>query len=120
MFTSGSTGLPKPVALTHAMVLARLEWQWDAFPFRDGEVCCFKTALTFVDAVAEIFAPLLGGVPVVVLPRGVVRDPPALLDLLAERGVTRVVLVPSLLKVLLDCASAEEKHARSVAEIRKR
>ncbi|XP_042893378.1 novobiocin biosynthesis protein H-like [Penaeus japonicus] len=32
-------------------------------------VCCFKTALTFVDSISEIFGPLLTGHPLVVIPR---------------------------------------------------
>ncbi len=113
--------MPKPVALTHEMVLSRLEWQWATFPFHAGDVCCFKTALTFVDAVAEIFAPLLRGVPTVVLPKAAVRDPPGLLGLLAEGGVTRLVLVPSLLKVLVDCAKTmAERNDAVLNTIKKR
>ncbi|HEY6147837.1 MAG TPA: AMP-binding protein, partial [Thermoanaerobaculia bacterium] len=59
-------------------------------------------ALSFVDSIWEIFGPLLAGVPSVVLPDETVRDPRALVESLAAGRVTRIVLVPSLLRTLLD------------------
>jgi acyl carrier protein len=57
-----------------------------------------------VDSVWEIFGPLLAGVPSVIIPQEVVHDPEELLRTLAQEGVTRIVLVPSLLRSLLDRA----------------
>lgn len=31
---------------------------WQALPYGPDEVCCQKTALSFVDSVAELFGPL--------------------------------------------------------------
>jgi thioesterase domain-containing protein/acyl carrier protein len=75
---------------------------WRVYPFKDGEVCCQKTYLSFVDSVWEIFGPLLKGVPAVIIPEEVVKDPPLLVDNLAAAHVSRISLVPSLLGVLLD------------------
>jgi len=75
---------------------------WQAYPFQPGEVCCQKTNLGFVDSVWEIFGPLLAGVPNVIIPPEVVQDPEELLRTLAHEEVTRIVLVPSLLRSLLD------------------
>jgi amino acid adenylation domain-containing protein len=102
IYTSGSTGTPKGVQAPHRGALNRLQWMWTAYPFEAGEVCCQKTAVSFVDSVWEIFGPLLKGVPLVIIPDEVVRDPARLVSQLAERCVTRLVLVPSLLKAILD------------------
>lgn len=60
LYTSGSTGVPKGVRLPHSIIQNRLQWQFEAFPYADSErTCVFKTALTFVDSVAEIWGPLL-------------------------------------------------------------
>lgn len=62
LYTSGSTGIPKGVRLPHHVVLNRLQWQWRTFPYAINEtVGVFKTALTFVDSVAELWGPLLCG-----------------------------------------------------------
>lgn len=60
LYTSGSTGVPKGVRLPHSIIQNRLQWQWEAMPFGETErVGVFKTALTFVDSVQEIWGPLL-------------------------------------------------------------
>lgn len=101
LYTSGSTGMPKGVRLPHKTVMNRLCWQWKTFPFHDGEVGCFKTALTFVDHLQEIFGTLLQGIPITVVPKMITQNPQSFVNLLAVRNVTRLVLVPSLLQMFL-------------------
>src|SRR6266849_5650469 len=110
IYTSGSTGLPKGVLGTHRSVVNRLAWMWEAYPYLEGEICCQKTSLSFLDSVAEIFAPLLRGVPLVVFPDDVAKDADILLAAVEKDGITRMVLVPSLLRCLL--ASRSELGAR--------
>lgn len=107
IYTSGTTGTPKGVIGLHRGVLYRLAWMWQAYPFGAGEVCCHKTSFSFVDSVWELFGPLLAGVPLVLVPDEVVKDPPALLGLLVREQVSRLVLVPSLLRVLLEMLSPD-------------
>ena len=102
VYTSGSTGVPKGVLALHRAALNRFQWMWDAYPFAAGELCCQKTSLNFVDSVWEIFGPLLRGVPSLLIPEQVSKDALRLAQILATHRVTRLVLVPSLLKALLE------------------
>lgn len=111
LYTSGSTGTPKGVRLTHKNISYRLNWQWRTFPFIPGEVCCFKTALTFVDSIAEIWAPLLKGVPIVIVPKIITQNPEVFVAILESHCVTRLVLVPSLLSAILDYIGEDNKWA---------
>lgn len=104
IYTSGSTGQPKGVRALHRGALNRFGWMWREMPFADGEVMVQKTALSFVDCIWEIFGPLLAGVPSLVLDDRAVRDVPGFMDRLAAAGVTRLVLVPTLLRAMLDVA----------------
>jgi amino acid adenylation domain-containing protein len=102
IYTSGSTGRPKGVEGTHRASMNRFSWMWKAYPFLDGETCCQKTFLGFVDSIWEILGPLLRGVPLVILPDEAIIDPERLVQLLSQYEVTRIVLVPSLLRVILE------------------
>jgi amino acid adenylation domain-containing protein len=104
VYTSGSTGRPKGVLGTHRATVNRLAWGWEAYPYGPGEVVAQKTAIGFVDAVAEIFAPLLAGVPLAIIGDDAAREPERLMDALAAQGCTRIVLVPSLLRAMLEAA----------------
>lgn len=102
IYTSGSTGRPKGVVSSHAASLNRFAWMWRQYPFAPGEVCCQKTSLSFVDSIWEIFGPLLHGVPLVIIPNDVVKDPPRFVAALSTNKVTRLVLVPSLLRAIIE------------------
>ena len=104
IYTSGSTGAPKGVEGTHRASMNRFSWMWRTYPFHPDDVCCQKTSLGFVDSIWEIFGPLLAGVPNVIIPQEAVRDPELLLQILARERVTRIVLIPSQLRALLEHA----------------
>ena len=102
IYTSGSTGKPKGVVGLHGATRNRLEWMYRRYPFAADEKCCQKTSLSFVDSIWEIFGPLLHGVPLVIVPDEVVKDVNRFIGTLNEAKVTRLVLVPSLLRAMLE------------------
>lgn len=102
MYTSGSSGDAKGVVGLQGATLNRLHWMWRQFPFAAGEVCCLKTSPSFVDSIWEMLGPLLAGVPAVIAHPQHLASPAALVELLASYKVTRLVLLPSLLKSLLN------------------
>jgi amino acid adenylation domain-containing protein len=115
VYTSGSTGTPKGVMGTHRGAVNRFVWMWQAYPYEAGERCCHKTTLSFVDAVAELFSPLLQGVGLVIADEATAKDPRALAELVSREGVTRLVVVPSLLGALL---ALDEEAAGGLAGVR--
>ena len=102
IYTSGSTGAPKGVLGLHRGAVNRMAWMWKAYPFAGPEKNCLKTSSSFVDSVWEIFGALLQGVPTYIINDDTAKDPRALIKTLAEHRVTRIVLVPSLLRAILE------------------
>ncbi len=96
IYTSGSTGQPKGVGATHAGISNRVQAQQQAMRYEEGESCCQKTSLSFVDAVLEIWGPLLNGARLVVASEVVAGDPEELLELVEREEVRRLITVPSL------------------------
>ena len=100
LYTSGSTGRPKGVLGTHRAIVNRLHW--DPSGPDGAEVYAHKTTPGFIDSLWEIFMPLIRGQSTVVVPEEVACDPSRFVALLAREGATRIVLVPSLLRSILD------------------
>ena len=99
LYTSGSSGRPKGVAGRHGAIAARLAW--DPLPPEPGETYAFKTSPGFIDSLWEVFKPLLWGGRTIVVRNDIAMDPDRLIALMAEALVSRVVLVPTLLRAIL-------------------
>ncbi|GGY18492.1 non-ribosomal peptide synthetase [Paludibacterium paludis] len=101
LFTSGSTGQPKGVRGTWLTAQSRTNWLASAYPLQDGDCCAIRTPLNFIDALWEVLDPLLAGCRCVIVPGGVAADSSRLLPMMCEAGVTRMVIVPALMRAWL-------------------
>lgn len=104
IFTSGSSGVPKGILGTHQGILNRLHWAWEKYPFSNNDICCHQASVMFVDAIAEMFAPLLRGIPAYIFPEEMILDPVLFVRKLAEYQITRLLLIPSLLNIIIDAS----------------
>ena len=96
IYTSGSSGRPKGVRLTHANLLSRLHWQWAELSFNTAhDIVLLKTSLLFVDSLSETFAAVGALVNAVIAPSNVVALPDKLLALLERYRISRLLMVPS-------------------------
>ncbi len=101
IYTSGSTGRPKGIMIKSEGVMNRLNWMWKNYPYSADEVSCAKTSIGFVDHICEIFGPLLKGIPLVLFKKRAVQDTKNFIFSLNQHKVSRIVLVPSLLREML-------------------
>ncbi|MGK8524868.1 amino acid adenylation domain-containing protein [Nocardia asteroides] len=108
LFTSGSTGVPKGVALTHAATVSQLAWAQQQWPHDTSDAVLYKTPITFDIAVWELFWPLQTGAHIVVAEPDGHRDPAYLADVIARHRITTVHFVPSMLDVLLESVGVAE------------
>lgn len=101
LFTSGSTGLPKAVLHTHRNLLCRFTTTTHIAGFDRSSVFAQTSPISSIDAIDEIFIPLLTGGRCAILPYETVVDPHGLVPALQSTGATHILLVPSLLRVIL-------------------
>ncbi|WP_315827744.1 MULTISPECIES: amino acid adenylation domain-containing protein, partial [unclassified Bradyrhizobium] len=108
IYTSGSTGKPKGVMGRHASITNRIGWSEASG--REVQAFAQKTTANFIDILWEIFAPLTSGRKLIIVPASVSRSTGDLIELLAASDTNAIVLVPSLLRALIE--SGEELSTR--------
>ncbi|MGW7201424.1 amino acid adenylation domain-containing protein, partial [Streptomyces chryseus] len=101
-YTSGSTGRPKGVLVEHGGIANRVSWTVNRQELGPEDRVLQKTVLTFDAAALELFAPLVAGGTVVMAPEGAEADPALLVRTVADRRVTVLQGVPSVLRLLAD------------------
>lgn len=100
-FTSGTTGSPKAVAVSHAAAVESFRRYLNDFGFRADDRIGFQSEFSFDLAMFDIFATLMVGAAIVVIPSGLFRRGLAYLAFLKEHGVTSLYTVAALVAVVL-------------------
>lgn len=102
LFTSGSTGEPKGVELTHDAVMNTIEFVAERFGLHAGDRSLALASLEADMSVLEIFALLRAGGAVVVVDEDQRRDPDTWAGLVQQHGVTFLNWMPGWLDMLLE------------------
>src|SRR6185295_4661471 len=102
IYTSGSTGRPKGAMNSHDAIRNRLLWMQSAYGLSTVDRVLQKTPFSFDVSVWEFFWPLLVGARLVLAPPERHRDSRYLVDLIAERQITTLHFVPSMLQLFVE------------------
>ncbi|WP_330324596.1 amino acid adenylation domain-containing protein [Streptomyces pseudovenezuelae] len=102
LYTSGSTGVPKGIVLTHDNVSSLVAALQQEHPLSPQDTVLHKSPLHFDAAVEEIFWTLLTGARLVIAPPGADREPAKLAELIRRHHVTTLDIVPAVLDLLAE------------------
>ncbi|MFD0121559.1 non-ribosomal peptide synthetase [Streptomyces virginiae] len=101
-FTSGSTGKPKGAMVHRRGMNNHLLSKVEDLGLGDGDRVVMNAPLTFDISVWQMLAPLITGGQVHLVTRDTARDPAALFDDAARRGITVLETVPSFVRAAVD------------------
>lgn len=113
LYTSGSTGIPKGVVLTHENALSFVEWCAETFDLSETDRCSSHAPFHFDLSVFDIYASIRHGSCIYIISESLGKSPRELAAFIAEHRLTVWYSTPSILSLLaehggldrLDCTS---------------
>ncbi|HJJ30749.1 MAG TPA: amino acid adenylation domain-containing protein [Methanocorpusculum sp.] len=97
LFTSGSTGIPKGVSITHRSVLNYIEWACKTFAFTEADSFANQAPFYFDNSILDIYCAAKSGAELFITPANLFAQPVPLLNYLKTHQITTIFWVPSAL-----------------------
>jgi len=97
LFTSGSTGIPKGVVITHANAIRFIEWAVDYFGIQSSDRVSGHPPLHFDLSTFDIYGSFAAGAELHIVPATLNLLPHKLAEFIESRGLTQWFSVPSAL-----------------------
>jgi amino acid adenylation domain-containing protein len=108
LYTSGSTGQPKGVMLTHANALAFIDWCSTTFLPRSSDHFSSHAPFHFDLSILDIYLSIKHGARLVLISEETGRQPKELASLIEEQRISIWYSTPTILKLLLEVKGIEQ------------
>jgi D-alanine--poly(phosphoribitol) ligase subunit 1 len=114
MFTSGSTGDPKGVAITHQNILPFIHWVKSRYAIIPSDNFANHSPMYFDNSVFDFYGALFNGASITPIGKELLQDPLALVNYVTDKKCTIWFSVPSLLIFLVNMKTLNANTLNSI------
>ena len=116
-FTSGSTGVPKGVAICHRSVIDFIDKFTEIFNFNDKDIIANQAPFDFDVSVKDIYSSIKVGATLLIVPTRYFSNPSILLDYLCDNNTTTMTWAVSALCLITTFHGLDYKVPTKVNKI---